>query len=158
MFNAAKWAGPWKGMLGSAAQQPTWKFLKWLHNMQSKSFCNTVKKIGPCLKKHDPAKNSNVFEKLHAIRTKSWFHAVNWAGPCLGEHDQPFIWTLLKVCITSKRKLSLTTRSKLGRDRRCWEARPSHHLECFWNGCIISRRKGSSTPWKELGCFWESTT
>ena len=77
---------------------------KWLHNIQSKKFCNTVNRIGPCLGKHDPAKISNVFEKLHAIQTKSWLNAVIWTGPCLGKHDQPFIWTLLKICTTSKQK------------------------------------------------------
>ena len=158
MFNSAKWAGPWQGMLGSAAQPSTWKFLKWLHNIQTKKFCNTVKRYGPCLGEHDPAKVSNVFEVFHTIPTKSWLNDVTWAGPCLGEHDQPFIWTLLKICITLKRKNFSTSRNELGRDRGCWGARPSHQLESSWNGCIISRRKGSSTPWTELGRVWGSTT
>ena len=158
IFNVVKEAGPWQGMFGSAAQPSTWMFLKWLHNIQSKKFCNTVNRIRPCLEKHELAKVSNVFEKFHAIRTKSWLNAVNWAGPCLGEHDQPFIWTLLKICITSKRKESSTTRNELGRDRGCWRARPSHQLECFRNGCITSRQKISSTPWKELGRVSGSTT
>ena len=158
MFNAVKWAGPWQGMVGSAAQPSTWKFLKWLHNTQTKKFCNSVNKYGPCLGKHDPAKISNIFEWFHTIRTISWPNAVIWAGPCLGEHNQPFIWTLLKICNTSKRKESSTPRNELGHDRGCWEARPSHQLECFWNGCITSRRKGSSTPWNELGLVWGSTT
>ena len=42
MFTAVKWAGPWQGMLGSAAQPSTWMFLKWLHNIQTKRFFNTV--------------------------------------------------------------------------------------------------------------------
>ena len=57
-----------------------------------------------------------------------------------------------------KTKTSLTPRKKLGRDRGCWGARPSHQLECFRNSCITSRRKGSSTPWKELGSVWGSTS
>ena len=131
---------------------------KWLHNIQSKKFCNTVNRIGPCLGKHDPAKVSNVFEKLHAIQTKRWLNAVIWAGPCLGKHDQPFIWTLLKICTTSKQKESSTPRNELGRDRGCWGARPNHQLESFWNGCITSRRKIFSTRWKKLGRVWGSTT
>ena len=158
MFNAAKWAGPWQGMLESAAQPSTWKFLKWLLKIQTKRFCNTVKRNGPCLGEHDPAKVSNVFEMFHTIPTKSWLNDVNWAGPCLGKHDQPFIWTLLKVCITSKRKKFSTSRNELGRDRACWEARPSHQLESFWRGCIPSRRKGFLTPWTELGRVWGSTS
>ena len=157
MFTAVKWAGPWQWMLGSSAQPWTWMFSKMLHNIQTKRFFNTVNRIGPCLGEHDPAKTSNVFEMLHAIRRKSWLNALIWAGPCLGEHDQPFIWTLLKICITSKRKEFSTPQNELGRDRGCWGARPSHQLECFRNFCITSRRKGSSTSWKELGRVWEST-
>ena len=56
-----------------------------------------------------------------------------------------------------KTKTCLTLRNELGPDRGCWGARPSHQLECFRNGCITSRRKGSSTPWKELGFVWGST-
>ena len=105
---------------------------------RQKSFFNTVKGTGPCLEKHGLAIHLNVLKKLHIIRTKSCFNTVKWAGPCLGEHDQPFIWTLLKVCITSKRYLCLPPWNELGRDRGCWGARPSHQLESFWNGCITS--------------------
>ena len=158
LFNAVKWAGPWQKMLGSAAQPSIWMFLKRLRNIQTKRFFNTVNRIGPCLEEHDPSKLSNVFWKLHAIRTKSWLNTVNWAGPCLGEHDQPFIWTLLKVCITSKRYPCLTPWNELGRDWACWGARPSNQLESFWNGSITSKRKGSSTSWKEFGRVSGSTT
>ena len=157
VFNAVKWAAPWQRILRSAAQPSIWMFLKWLHNMQTKKFCNTVNRIWKCLGEHDPAKTSNVFEMLHAIRTKSWLNAVYWAGPWLGEHDQPFIWTLLKTCITSKRKEFSTPRNELGCDRGCWGVRPSHQLECFRNGCITTRRKGFSTSWMELGRVWGST-
>ena len=151
LFNAVKWARPWQGMLGSAAQPSTWIFLNRLHNTQTKRFFNTVNKLGPCLGEHDPSKLSNVFKKLHAIRTKSWLNTVNWAGPCLGDHDQPFIWTLLKVCITSKPYPCLPPWNELGRDRGCWGAWPSSQLESFWNGCITSKQKGFATRWKELG-------
>ena len=131
---------------------------KSLHNIQSKKFCNTVNRLGPCFKKHDPAKISTLFEKFHALRTISWLNAVNWSGPCLGEHDQPVIWTLLKIGTTSKQEESSTPRNELGRDKGCWAARPSHQLESFWIGCITFRQKSSSTPWKELGRVWGSTT
>ena len=72
---------------------------------------------------------SFILEKLH---TKKFFNTVKWAGPCLGEQDHPFIWSLLKVCITSRRNDSLTPQEKLGRDKECWEARPSHKLECLY--------------------------
>ena len=36
IFDTANWAGPWREMFGSAAQPSTWKFLKWLHNIQIK--------------------------------------------------------------------------------------------------------------------------
>ena len=126
-FNAAKWAGPWQGMLGSAAQPSTWMF-----NIQTKWFFNTVKRTGPCLGEHNQAMSSSVFEKLHAIQIKKVVNTVKWVGPCLGEHDQPFIWTLLSVCTTTKRNESSTPRNELGRDRGCWGARPSHQLECFY--------------------------
>ena len=45
LFNAVKWAGPWQGMLGSAAQPSTWMFLSRLHNTQTKRFFNLVKKV-----------------------------------------------------------------------------------------------------------------
>ena len=141
-----------------AAKPSSWMFLKWLHNIQTKRFFNTVKKTGPCLGKHDLAIRLNIFEKFHIIRTKSCFNTVKWAGPWFGEHDQPFIWTLLIVCITSRRKYFWTPETKLGSDKECWGARPSHQLDYFWNGCITSRRKGSLTPWKELGRVWGSTT
>ena len=157
IFTALKWAGPWQGMLKSAAQPSTWKLLKWLHNIPTKKFFNTVEGTGPCLGEHDRAQILNVFEKLHAIRTKSWLNTVNWAGPCFGEHDQPFIWTLLRSCITSKRCSCLTPRNEVGRDRGCWGARPSHQLECFWNGCITLTPKGSVTPWIDMGRVWGST-
>ena len=57
-----------------------------------------------------------------------------------------------------KTKRYLTARNELGRDSGCWGARPSHQFECFWNGCITSRLRGFSTPWKELGRVWGSTT
>ena len=158
MFTAVKWAGPWQGMLGSAAQPSTWMFLNGCITSSRKSSVTPWIDMAPCLKKHEPAKIWNVFEKLHAIRTKSWLNTVIWTGPCLGEHDQPFIWTLLKVCITSKQKKSSWPRNELGREKRCREARPSHQLQCVWNGCITSRRKNFSTPWKELGRVWGSTT
>ena len=104
----------------------------WLHNIQTKTFFNTVKGTGPCLEEHGPAISSNVFEKLHTIQMRRVFNTVKWAGPCLGEHDQPFIWTLLKVCSTSKRNNSSTPQNELGRDRGCWKVRPSHKLECFY--------------------------
>ena len=158
IFNVVKGAGPWQRDVGERGPAINLNVFKWLHNIQSKKFCNTVNRIGPCLEKHEQAKISNVFEKLHAIRTKIWLNAVNWAGPCLGEHDQPFIWTLLKICITSKQKEASTPWNELGRDRGCWGARPSHQLEWFWNDCITFRQKLSSTPWKELGRVSGSTT
>ena len=103
-----------------------------LQNIHTKTFFITVKRIGPCFREHNPAISSNVFEKLHTIQTKRFFNTVKWAGPCLEKHDQPFIWTLMKICITSKRNDFLTPRNKLGRDRGCWGARPSHKLECFY--------------------------
>ena len=131
LVDAAKWAGPWQGMLGSAAQPSTWMFLKWLHNIQTKIFFNTVRGTGPCLEKHGLAIDLSVFEKFYINRTKSCFYTVKWAGPCLGEHDHPFVWTLLIVCITSRTKRCLTPRNELGRDSRCLGAQPSHQFECF---------------------------
>ena len=90
----------------------------WLHNIQRKKFINTVYKTGPCLGEHNPAISSIVFEKLHFIQTKKFLNTVKCPGPCLGEHERPFIWTLLNVCITSKRNDSSAPRIKLGRDRK----------------------------------------
>ena len=100
-----------------------------LHNIQTNNIFNIVRGIGPCLGEHGPAINSSVFEKFHTIQMKRVFNTVKWAGPCLGEHDHPFIWTLLKICTTSKQNDSWTPRNELGRDRRSWGARPSHQLE-----------------------------
>ena len=141
-----------------AAPPSTWMSLKWLHNIHTKSFFNRVKGTWPCLEKHGLAIQLNVFKKFHINRTKNCFNTVKWAGPCLGEHDQPFIWTLLKVCITSKRHLCLTPWNELGRDRGCWGARPSHYLERLWNGCITFRPKAFVTPWIDMGRVWGSTT
>ena len=104
----------------------------WLYNIQTKKLFNTVKGTGPCLGEHGPAISSNVFEKLHTIQMRRVFNTVKWAGPCLEEHDQPIIWTLLKVCSTSKRNNSSTPKNELGRDKGCWKVRPSHELECFY--------------------------
>ena len=101
------------------------EWFTWLHNIQTKWFFNTVKEFGPCLGKHGPTISSNVFEILHTIQTKMFFNTAKCAGPCLWEHDQPFIWTLLKLCITSKRNDSSTPRNEVGRERGCWGARPS---------------------------------
>ena len=127
LLNVAKWAGPWQEMLGSAAQLSTWMF-----NIQTKWFFNTVKATGPCLGEHGPAISSNVFEKLHTIPIKKVVNTVKWAGPWLGEHHHPFIWTLLKICTTSKQNDSPTPRNELGRDRGSWRAPFSHKLECFY--------------------------
>ena len=89
-------------------------------------------------------------EKLNQRRDLSWT-VFGGARPAV-------MWTLLIVCITSNRKHSLTPRNKLGRDRGCWEARPRHQLDSFRNGCVESRRKDFSTPWKELGRVWGSTS
>ena len=126
---------------------------EWLHNIQPKTFFNTVVGTGPCLKEHGPAIDLRVFEKLHNFQTKNLFKTVKWTGPCLGEHDQPFISTWLKVFLTPRRKDFSTPRNELGRDSGCWGARPSHQLECFRNGCITSRRKGFSIPWWHWGVF-----
>ena len=101
-----------------------------LHTMQKKKVFNTVKTTGPCLVEHCSAISSNVFETLHTIQTKRVFNTVKWAGPCLEQHYHPFTWTLLKVCTITKRNVFLTPQKKLGRDRGCREARPSHELEC----------------------------
>ena len=131
-LNAAKWAGPWQGMLESAAQPWTWMFLHGCITSRRKRFFNTVNKTGPCLEEHSPTISSSVFEKLHTIHIRSIFNFVKRAKPCLGEHNQPFVWTLLSVCLTSKRNDSSTTRIELGRDRGRWRARPSNQLECFY--------------------------
>ena len=105
---------------------------KWLHNIRTKGSFNTVKGTGPCLKKHGPAISSNIFEKLHTIEMKRFFKTVKLTGPCLRKHDHPFIWTLLKVRITSKRNDFSTSRNELVRDRGCSGARPSLKHECFY--------------------------
>ena len=89
--------------------------LRWRHNIQPKIFFNTVNRTGPCLGEHGPAAKSIVFENLHTMQPKNYFNTVKWAGPCLGEHEQPFIWTLLKICITSRRNDSSTPRNQLSR-------------------------------------------
>ena len=128
-FNSVKRTGPCLREHGPAINL---NVFEWLHNNQTKKFFNTVKGTGPCLGELGPALNSNVFETFHTIQTRNFFNLVNWAGPCLGEHDQPFIWTLLKVCITSGRRDFSTPRFELGRDKGCWGARLSYSLECFW--------------------------
>ena len=132
-----------------------------------KKFFNTVNKTGPCLGEHNPAKSSNVFEKLHTIQKKRNFNTVKWAGPYLGEHDHPFIWTLLKVCTTSKRNEFSTPRNELGRDKGCWGAHPSHELECFYmvakqsDENVLQHRErnsavfGGTKPSHKFECFWK---
>ena len=83
------------------------------------------------------------------------FNTVKWAGPCLGEHDHPFIWTLLNVCITSKRNDFSTPRNELGRDRGCWGARPSHKLECFYMAAEQPYKKFFNTVNRTGPCLGE---
>ena len=142
---------------------------RWLHNIQTKKFFNTVKATGPCLGEHGPAISSNVFEKLHTIQMRRVFNTVKWAGPCLGEHDHPFIWTLLKVCTTSNGNDFSTPGNELGRDRGCWGARPSHKLECFYMAAehpykwILQHREqnwavfGEARPSHKFECFWKTS-
>ena len=141
------------GDVGERGRAINLNVFTWLHNFHTKRFFNTVKKTRACLGEHNPAITSNVFEKFHTIQIRRVFNTVKWPGLCLGEHDYPFIWTLLKVCTTPKWIDFSTQRNELGRDKVCWGARPSHKLEC-----LTSRRNGFSTPWKELGRVWRSTT
>ena len=125
----------------------------WLHNIHAKKLFNTAKGARLCLGEHGPAISSTVFENFHIIQMRRVFNFVKWPGLCLGEHDYPFIWTLLKVCTTTKRDDSSTPRNELGRDKGCWGARLSRKLQC-----LTSRPNGSSTPWKKLNRVWGSTT
>ena len=120
------------GDLGERPLAINLNLFTWLHNIQTKTFFNTVKGTGPCLREHNSAISSNVFQKLHTIQIRRVFKSVKCVLPCLGEHDQPFIWTLLNVCKTTKQNDSSKTRSELGRDRGCWGARPSYKFEGFY--------------------------
>ena len=162
VFNAAKWALPWPKMLKSAAQPWTWMFFMAAEHPDKKVHQHREQNWA-VFGKHCPTISSNVFEKLRTIQMRRFFNTVKCPGPCLGEHERPFIWTLLNVCITSKRNDSSTPRIELGRDRKNepWQkklgsaAQPSTWM-CL-NGCITSRRKSFSTPWKKLGRVWGST-
>ena len=83
-----------------------------------------------------------------------------------GGAQSPFVWTLLKVCITSKRNDSSTPRNELGRDKGCWGARPSHKLQCFYMAAshqdetVLQHReqnrdvfKGARPSYKFEGCW-----
>ena len=131
---------------------------KWLHNIQTKRFFNTVNNFGLCLGKHGPAISSNSFEKLHTIQTKRFFHTVKWGGPCLGKHDQPFIWTLAKVRITSKRNDFSTPQNELGRDIRCWRTRRSINLIVFAWLQNIQTKKVFNTVKRTEPCLGELDT
>ena len=120
------------GDVGECGPAMSLNVFKSLHNIQTRGSINTVKDFGLYLGEHGSAICSNVFEKLHTIQTKKFLHTVKWTGPCLGEHDEPFIWTLVKVSITSKRNHSSTPRKELTRDKRCWGARPSLKHERFY--------------------------
>ena len=166
-FNAARLAGPWQGMLIVEERGPAINLnvFEWLHNIQTKRFFNIVKGTGLFLREHGPAINLNVLEKLLTIQKNNFFNSVNITGPCLSWHYQPFIWTVLKVCIRSRRKCSLTPRNELDRDKRCWGARPSHKLECFQLAAWHPDRKvfqnrernwavvGGARPKHTLDCF-----
>ena len=120
------------GDVGKCGPTKNLHVFTWLHNIQTKTSFNTVKKTGPCLGEHGPSISSSVFEKFRTIQNRKFFNTVKWAGPCLGEHDQPFVWTLLNVCITSKRNDFSTPRNELGRGKGCWGARPSLELDSFY--------------------------
>ena len=47
-FNAAKWAGPWQRMLGSAAQPLPWMVLNGCITSRRKGSSTPWKKTGPC--------------------------------------------------------------------------------------------------------------
>ena len=125
------------------------------HN-QTKRSLNTVNKTGPCLGKHGPAINSNDFEKLNTMQTRSVFDTVKWAGPCLGKHVQPFIWTLLTICIISPQK-------KCQRREMSWavtgdveERGPAINLKVFNRLHNIKTKRFFNTV-KKTGPVWGST-
>ena len=97
----------------------------------------------------------NVYEELHTTQPKIFSNTVKWAGPSLKEHVQPFIWTLLKVCITSKRNDSSTPRNELGRDKGCWGARPGHKLYCYLMANNIQTKRFFSTVIGTEPCLGE---
>ena len=77
------------------------------------------------------ARPSHKLESLtwpHNIQTSRFFNIVIRTGPCLSEHDQPFIWTFMKNCITSKRNDSSTPQNELGCDRDIGERGPAINL------------------------------
>ena len=158
MFTAAKWAGPRQGMLGSAAQPSTWKILKWLHNILTKKVLQHRERNWAVFGGARPNLNFECFWKASRhpekkVDSTPWIELDRvWGSTTSRSFER--CW---KSAHHQKKKC-LTPRNELGRDRGSWGARPSHQLDSFWNGCITSRRKSSSTPWKELGRVWGSTT
>ena len=155
------------GDVGKCGPAMNLNVFTWLQNIQTKKFINTVKGIGSCSGENSLTIKSSVFENLRTIQMRRFFNTVKCPGPCLGEHDQPFIWTLLNVCITSKRNDSSTPGTELGRDRGCWGARPSYKLECFYMAAEhpdkqnFQHRKqnwavfGGAQPSHRFECFWK---
>ena len=168
-FNAGKWAGLWQEMLGSAAQPSTWMCLNGCITFRRKEFLTPWKELSRVWESTAQPQVRMFFKNLLPSKGKKFFKTVKCVRPWLGEHDQPLIWTLLKVCTTTKQNDSSTPRSELGRDRGCWDARPSHQLECFYMAAdnpykwILQQREqnwavfGGAQPSHKFEYFWKAS-
>ena len=158
MFTAVIWAGPLEGMLGSAAQPSTWMFSKWLQNIPTKMVLQHRGKNWAVFGGARPSLKFECFWKAsrHPDEKLTQHRELSWT--VFGGARPTVHLSVVENLHNIKKKRCLTPRNELGRDRGCWGARPSHQLESFRNGCITSRRKSSSTSWKELGRVSDSTT
>ena len=147
-FNAAKWAGPWQGMLGNTAQPSTWMFLHGCITSTRNGFSAPWKELAvlegaqPSHKfdflwkasyrpnKNNlldgPAINLNVFTWLHKIHTKRFFNTVKGTGPCLKGHNQAVTSNVFETLYINPDEKVFQHREMSGTVFR--EARPSIHL------------------------------
>ena len=155
-LNAAKWAGPWQGMLGSAVQPSTWMCLIGCITSDEKVLQHRERNWAV----YGGARPSHEFQCLwiasYHPEEKSFQHRkmsrIVFGGA------RPSVHLNVVECLHNNKTKWFFNAAKWAGP---WQgmlgsaAQPSTWM-CLI-GCITSRRKVSSTPWKKLGRVWGST-
>ena len=155
-FNAGIWAGPWQGMLGSAAQPSTWRCLIGCITSRRKCSSTPWKRLGRVW-------GARPSHKLDSF----WVTSYNQEEKVLQHREMP--WTVFGGARPS---VHLNVVESLHNIKTNWFLNAAKWAGP-WQGmlgsavqpsiwmclikCITSRRKGSSTPWMELGRVWGNT-
>ena len=142
------WAVTWD--VGERGPAMNLSVFKWLQNIQTKRFFNTVKRTGPCLGEHGPAINLNVFETLYTIQKKMFSTPWKQLGCVWGNTTSRSFERCWKSAQHQNEKIPQRRKMSLAVTRDVGQRGPAINWKVFtWLHNI--RRKSFSTPWKELG-------